>query len=69
MRLLIVDRNRPHVYARLLERFAQEPNVRVMFDRRSTDAAPRSDERRMDEPDSRANLWVEGGYIVVVTPA
>ena len=68
MRLLIVDRHRPHVYERLLERFAEEPNVQVMFDRRSRDTAPRPDERRLDEDDSRANLWDEGGYIVVVTP-
>jgi hypothetical protein len=68
VRLLIVDRNRPHVYERLLERFAHEPNVEVMFDRRSTGTTPRSHERRLDRDDSRANLWDEGGYIVVVTP-
>jgi hypothetical protein len=68
VRLLIVDRNRRDVYERLVDQFANDPNVRVMFDRRSEDTPPSSSERRQDEDDSRADLWDEGGYIVVVTP-
>ena len=66
MRLVIVDRNRPDVYQRMTDRFASDPKVRVMFDRRSRVTELPSDRRR-DEDESKANLWDEG-YIVVVTP-
>ena len=65
---MIVARHRPDVYELMAERFADEPGVRVMFDRRSDLAPPADAERRLDEDPSRADLWDEGGYLVVVLP-
>jgi hypothetical protein len=67
--LVIVARDRPDLYEQLTRQFANDANVRVMFDRRLTedDAAaedPRRANRRHANMQVLAKLWL-AGYAVV----
>ncbi|MBI1734916.1 MAG: hypothetical protein HYR51_07060 [Candidatus Rokubacteria bacterium] len=68
--LVIVARDRPELFDSLTHRFAADPGVDVMVDRRlgpghtvvSLAALP--DDRRQNPEGVEARLWVEG-YVVV----
>jgi hypothetical protein len=62
--LVIVDRNRADVFERLANRFAREPNIRVMFDRRRGPGTPPENERR----DEVAMGSLADGYVIIRRP-
>jgi len=62
--LVIVARNRPDLFEQLANRFAREPSVRVMFDRRQTVAPPADVDRRRVQEAANQRLQAEGFIIV-----
>jgi hypothetical protein len=62
--LVIVARNRPDLFEQLANRFAREPHVRVMFDRRQGIATTSDGERRRAEEAANERLRTEGFVIV-----
>ena len=66
-RLVIVDRGRRELFELLATRFAPEPHVRVVFDRRTRVIPPPSRERRQDEKASKANVCDQGYRVATVS--
>ena len=62
--LVIVARDRPDLFEQLANRFAREPHVRVMFDRRQGLAPTGDGERRLAEEAANERLRTEGFIIV-----
>lgn len=69
MKLIIVDRSKPDVYARLRKQFEDELGVQVLFERRTRerrrnvrDAGP---ERRSRDRRRLAKPFGDNGYIVI----
>lgn len=69
MNLIVVARSRIATFARLREQFAEEPNVRVMWDRRAQERREKTDDRvseRRTQERRRVVKPFEGeDYIVV----
>jgi hypothetical protein len=66
--LVIVDRihpDRTQLFEHLSNHFADDPDVRVIFDRRSRVAPPPSSERRED--DAVTETLATRGYIIVTS--
>ena len=66
-RLVIVDRGRRELFELLATRFAPEPQVRVVFDRRTRVIPPPSRERRQDEKASNATVCDQGYRVATVS--
>ena len=69
MKLIIVERSQFHTYQRLLEKFSDDLNVRVIWDRRKrqirqhrTSHLP---ERRSAERRRLVKTWNGKGYVVI----
>jgi hypothetical protein len=64
--LVIVDRGRRELFELLVTRFAPEPHVRIVFDRRTRIVPPPSRERRQNERRSTADVWDQGYRVATV---
>ena len=69
MKLIIVDRKKPETYARLKQNFADEINVEVLWERRTTERRRRTDvrgpERRAADRRRWTKPWNGRDYIVI----
>jgi hypothetical protein len=65
-RLVIVDRGRRELFELLVTRFAPEPQVRVVFDRRTRVVPPPSGDRRQAERRSNAHTPDQGYRVAPV---
>jgi hypothetical protein len=69
MKLIIVDRSKPETYRRLKEKFADELNVEVIWDRRTRQrrrlATLRGPERRSQERRQLVKGYNGKDYIVI----
>ena len=66
MTFVIVDRNQPEVAKALAKRFADDPAVRIIFDRRIRLGESPAGERRWDAEGSASVLRAKG-YIIIRT--
>ena len=74
MMLVVVDRSRPHVYRALKAQFADNPDVLVLLDRRTSDRRQSPTEPHDEQPDRRVKDRRRGqpllngrDYFVVIT--
>ncbi|HEV3215204.1 MAG TPA: hypothetical protein VGZ27_05750 [Vicinamibacterales bacterium] len=69
MKLIIVDRSKFATYQRLLDKFSDDLNVRVIWDRRKNQirqrAVPHTPERRSGDRRRLAKPWNGKDYIVI----
>ena len=66
MTVVIVDRDRPNLAEELKNRFADDPNVHIIFDRRIRLGDSPMDERRWDA-DGLSAVLSNKGYIIIQT--
>ena len=69
MKLIIVNRSKPETYARLRQTFADDINVEVVWERRTTERRRRNDvrgpERRTRNRRQWSKPWNGKDYIVI----
>jgi hypothetical protein len=69
MKLIIVDRSKYSTFQRLSDKFADDGNVMVIWDRRTKQLrqpqVPHSPERRSRERRRQLKSWNEKDYVVV----
>ncbi|HEV8309251.1 MAG TPA: hypothetical protein VGW35_16450 [Methylomirabilota bacterium] len=69
--VFVVRRSQSDVYKMLKERFAEDPDVRVVWDRRAGDRRKARrpvgrDQRRVDRRGAQPSTWETFGFLVVI---